>query len=128
TTSTVAVPTAIISPTTATSPRVTSRSIRFVWSIPADAASTVGHDRRGAFERRESARTPRPVGVANLAARSAMGRRTRVRVFLAMEDALLVAARANGGWRSEWRLQGKQLQCLASDPARPGRVYCGTFG
>ncbi|HZR00724.1 MAG TPA: hypothetical protein VFC93_18135, partial [Chloroflexota bacterium] len=36
--------------------------------------------------------------------------------------------RANGGWRARLALAGKHTYCLAADPRRPERVYCGTFG
>lgn len=32
-----------------------------------------------------------------------------------------------GGWHAAWTLAGKQAQCVAVDPRRPERVYCGTF-
>ena len=35
---------------------------------------------------------------------------------------------AGGAWQAELRLVGLPTQCVAADPLRPERVYCGTFG
>lgn len=48
-------------------------------------------------------------------------------LLVAMEDRLIVLQRSVG-WHAEIRLQGKRLQCVARDPHRPERVYCGTSG
>ncbi len=50
------------------------------------------------------------------------------RIYVATGDALAVIGRANGGWRARLALVGKHTYCLAADPRRPERVYCGTFG
>jgi photosystem II stability/assembly factor-like uncharacterized protein len=50
------------------------------------------------------------------------------RIYVATGDALAVIGRANGGWRARLALAGKHTYCLAADPRRPERVYCGTFG
>ena len=48
-------------------------------------------------------------------------------LYLAMERELLVV-RPQHGRQVEHRLVGMQTTCLAVDPFRPERVYCGTFG
>jgi hypothetical protein len=45
-----------------------------------------------------------------------------------MEEELLVVSRRHGQWQAESQLTGIQITSLASDPARPERVYCGTSG
>lgn len=50
------------------------------------------------------------------------------RIFVAMPDALLVLNRSNGGWQVDRRLEGMPVQCVAVDPLRLERAYCGTFG
>jgi hypothetical protein len=47
------------------------------------------------------------------------------RVYLAVADALVVAEPGGGGWSAEERLAGTGAECVALDPGRPGRVYCG---
>ncbi len=47
-------------------------------------------------------------------------------LYVAMEDALLIAHDSAGGWVTEEHLQGLSLQCVATDPARPERIYVGT--
>lgn len=49
------------------------------------------------------------------------------KMYLAMERELLVASEQNGGWWVDTRLGGFQPVCLAADPLKPERVYCGTF-
>lgn len=49
-------------------------------------------------------------------------------IYLGMEDELLVAHPLNGRWQTESHLAGTQAICLATDPKRGGRVYCGTSG
>lgn len=50
-----------------------------------------------------------------------------VRLLVAMRDALLVVMNGAAGWRAERVLPGSSPQCLAADPRRPSRVYCGTW-
>ncbi len=50
------------------------------------------------------------------------------RIFVAMPDTLLVFKSANGGWQVDRQLEGLPAQCVAVDPLRPERVFCGTFG
>lgn len=48
-------------------------------------------------------------------------------LFVAVRDALCVVSRRARRWSAEERFSGKgHLQCVAADPHRPGRVYCGT--
>jgi hypothetical protein len=49
------------------------------------------------------------------------------RAYMALADGLLVADEVNGRAEAELRLAGTEPQCLTFDPARPGRVFCGTF-
>lgn len=49
------------------------------------------------------------------------------RMYVAMEDELLVVGRNNGRWQADQKLSGTSPQCIAVDPLRPERVYCGTF-
>jgi photosystem II stability/assembly factor-like uncharacterized protein len=49
-------------------------------------------------------------------------------LYAAMESELLVIEGRNGGWWATSRLSGRRPQCLAVDPERPERLYCGTFG
>jgi hypothetical protein len=54
-----------------------------------------------------------------------------IRVYVATGDALAVVDRGadgNGVWRAELRLVDLDTHCVAADPLRPERVYCGTFG
>jgi hypothetical protein len=49
------------------------------------------------------------------------------RVFLAASGTTLVhAENMNGGWKVRTVLQGRQVNCLASDQQNPERVYAGT--
>ena len=51
-----------------------------------------------------------------------------MRLYLAMEKELLVVRQREGRWSAESVLVGMETTCVASDPRRPERVYCGTFG
>jgi hypothetical protein len=48
-------------------------------------------------------------------------------IYLATDDGVVVLRPGNGMWRPEVQLSS-QAWCLAADPGRPGRLYCGTFG
>src|SRR5919199_2448960 len=48
-------------------------------------------------------------------------------IYLAMDDELLVMRQHTGDISVERHLAGRHPQCLAVDPGRPERVYCGTF-
>lgn len=50
------------------------------------------------------------------------------RLYIAMEDALLVAKEQDGQWQLNMRLDGLPTYCVAVDPNKPERVYCSTFG
>lgn len=50
------------------------------------------------------------------------------KLYIALDEALVVASQTNGAWPTALQLTGKQAQCLARDPLRPEYVYCGTFG
>ncbi len=48
-------------------------------------------------------------------------------IFLAMERELFVVRSAGERWTLARSLDGCTLQCVAVDPARTARVFCGTF-
>ncbi|MCB0124576.1 MAG: hypothetical protein KDE58_20115, partial [Caldilineaceae bacterium] len=48
-------------------------------------------------------------------------------IYLAFDGGLAVLRRQQAEWLATVSLKGKQCQCLAIDPHRPQRVYCGTF-
>src|SRR6266700_4504402 len=50
------------------------------------------------------------------------------RAYLAMDDELLVATAADGGWTTAERLADQAPRCLAADPLRPELLVCGTSG
>ena len=50
------------------------------------------------------------------------------RIYVALPDGLLVITGEPGRWQVARRMEGLPTQCLAADPLRPQRVYCGTFG
>ncbi|MBI3970215.1 MAG: glycosyl hydrolase [Chloroflexi bacterium] len=50
-----------------------------------------------------------------------------LRIYIGMADGLTAASRRNGAWHMETHLDGRLTQCVAYDPLRPERVYCGTF-
>lgn len=50
-----------------------------------------------------------------------------VRLYAAMGEGLAVVSHQKGGWHVEPKLVGHTTQCVAADPFRPERVYCGTF-
>jgi len=47
-------------------------------------------------------------------------------LYVALEDALLVARERGGLWTTEHHLEDKTLECLAVDPGHPERIYVGT--
>ncbi|MDA8351780.1 MAG: glycosyl hydrolase [Firmicutes bacterium] len=50
------------------------------------------------------------------------------KMYLAMEQELLVVEREGDRWTTKEKLVGMQPLCVAVDPHRKERVYCGTFG
>lgn len=53
-----------------------------------------------------------------------------ITLFVALPDGLLTLRRdpTSGRWLVERSLDGLPIQCIAADPLRPERLYCGTFG
>jgi len=49
-------------------------------------------------------------------------------IYVALEDGLLVVRGRNGRWEGQPRMEGMAPRCLATDPAHPERVWCGTVG
>ncbi|MGH7912071.1 MAG: WD40/YVTN/BNR-like repeat-containing protein [Candidatus Dormibacteraceae bacterium] len=47
-------------------------------------------------------------------------------IHVALEDGLLVLRGGVGSWEAQPQLEGRAPRCLASDPADPRRVWCGT--
>ena len=50
------------------------------------------------------------------------------RIGVARESDLTIVTQENGSWTRDEALTGKAPECLAVDPRRPERWYCGTFG
>jgi photosystem II stability/assembly factor-like uncharacterized protein len=50
-----------------------------------------------------------------------------IQIYLAFHGALAVLRQRNGQWIAELTMADYDCQCLAIDPHRPQRVYCGTF-
>lgn len=48
-------------------------------------------------------------------------------LYIATDEAVVVARQRDGAWSGETQLVGSQPQCLAVDSLHPQRVYCGTF-
>ena len=51
-----------------------------------------------------------------------------IAIFVALPDGLLTLRREGDRWLVERPLDGLPTQCIAADPLRPARLYCGTFG
>ncbi|HEX6799637.1 MAG TPA: glycosyl hydrolase [Ktedonobacterales bacterium] len=51
-----------------------------------------------------------------------------ITIFVALPDGLLTLRRQGDRWLVERPLDGLPTQCIAADPRRPERLYCGTFG
>lgn len=51
-----------------------------------------------------------------------------IRLYLAMEEELLVVTHRNGRWQVDSPLAGVPMESVAADPLRPERLYCATFG
>jgi BNR/Asp-box repeat len=49
-------------------------------------------------------------------------------LLIAMEDSVLTLESSKTGWKIYESLKGTHPQCIAFDPNKPNRVYCGTFG
>jgi photosystem II stability/assembly factor-like uncharacterized protein len=49
-------------------------------------------------------------------------------IYVATENSLVCLRYANGGWEARRQLQGRAPRCIAVDPRRPERVWCGTGG
>ena len=49
------------------------------------------------------------------------------KLYVALQESLAIVTSYNGEWRADLHLEGSQPQCVAVDPLRPERIYCGTF-
>jgi photosystem II stability/assembly factor-like uncharacterized protein len=51
------------------------------------------------------------------------------KLLIAMEDSVLMFESSKTGWKKAHEsLKGTHPQCIAFDPSKPNRAYCGTFG
>ena len=57
-----------------------------------------------------------------------MGKDSVSKILAVMGNALVIFEYSAGGWSVKEELQGKDPQVVALHPARPNRVYVGTFG
>lgn len=53
-----------------------------------------------------------------------------INIYLAMPapQGLLIVTGQDSRWQTAQKLAGQQTQCLAIDPLKPDRIYCGTMG
>ncbi len=50
------------------------------------------------------------------------------KLYIATNEALVIARQQDREWVVDPQLTGRATQCVAVDPQHPGEVYCGTFG
>src|SRR5579872_5569543 len=50
-----------------------------------------------------------------------------IKLYIAVDEMLVVVSQQKDAWRVDPHLVGSQPQCLAVDPLHPEQVYCGTF-
>ena len=50
------------------------------------------------------------------------------KIFVAMQDSFLILESSEANWKTHECLKGTHPQCIAFDPSKPNRAYCGTFG
>src|SRR5438067_1712314 len=50
------------------------------------------------------------------------------KLFVTTEDHIFVVEQSGKEWRVRAKLQELSPECIAADPSRPARLYCGTFG
>lgn len=50
-----------------------------------------------------------------------------IKLYVALETALAVVCQQQSEWSVNLHLTGSYPQCVAVDPLRPQRIYCGTF-
>jgi hypothetical protein len=50
------------------------------------------------------------------------------KIFVAMQDSFLILESSKANWKTHESLKGTHPQCIAFDPSKPNRAYCGTFG
>jgi photosystem II stability/assembly factor-like uncharacterized protein len=53
---------------------------------------------------------------------------TATKTLIAMQDSLLILELSKTSWHTRTSLKGTHPQCIAFDPSKPNRAYCGTFG
>jgi photosystem II stability/assembly factor-like uncharacterized protein len=50
------------------------------------------------------------------------------KIFVAMQDSFLILESSEANWKTHESLKGTHPQCIAFDPSKPNRAYCGTSG
>jgi photosystem II stability/assembly factor-like uncharacterized protein len=50
------------------------------------------------------------------------------KLLIAMQDSVLTLESSKSSWNIRDSLRGTHPQCIAFDPSKPNRAYCGTFG
>ncbi len=50
------------------------------------------------------------------------------KLFVAAEDHVFVVEQSGKEWQARAKLRDRSPDCIAADPSRPARLYCGTFG
>ena len=50
------------------------------------------------------------------------------KILMAMQDSVLTLESSKTRWHIGTSLKGTHPQCIAFDPSKPNRAYCGTFG
>jgi hypothetical protein len=50
------------------------------------------------------------------------------KIFVAMQESFLKLESSEANWMTHESLKGTHPQCIAFDPSKPNRAYCGTFG
>ena len=53
---------------------------------------------------------------------------TMTTIIAAMQDSILTLESSKTGWKTKESLKGSSPQCIAFDPIKPNRAYCGIFG
>jgi hypothetical protein len=50
------------------------------------------------------------------------------KLLIAMQDSVITLESSKTSWNIRDSLRGTHPQCIAFDPSKPNRAYCGTFG
>src|ERR1700716_1824427 len=90
--------------------------------------SQVRSDRTASAGSISTTRRHGPTGSWRPGAPEDQGEFAMTTIYAATEDSLVCLSDANGGWEARRQLQGRAPRCIAVDPRRPERVWCGTAG